>query len=198
LDECRFIRPVYHNDTIQVRLTCKEKVERDSRGKEHPCGVIKWYEEIFDQDGELVAMATILTLVQKKSPFPEINKSYLQEKFAQLPEDTKPKWGIMTAQHLVEHMEFFIQMALGNVPTEITTPEKYLEKMQDSLWNYQSMPKEFDHPILKKGEVEDLRFGSLAEAKEAYFKAYDFLIIKKSSSFIQFYITPFSYQKGQN
>ena len=49
--------------------------------------------------------------------------------------------------------------------------------MQDSLWNYQSMPKEFDHPILKKGEVEDLRFGSLAEAKEAYFKAYDELEI---------------------
>jgi len=49
LDECRFIRPIYHNDTIQVRLTCKEKVERDSRGKEHPSGVVKWYEEIFDQ-----------------------------------------------------------------------------------------------------------------------------------------------------
>ena len=122
-------------------------------------------------------MATILTLVQKKSPFPEINKSYLVEKFAKLKEDTKPKWGIMTAQHLVEHMEYFTQMALGNVPTEITTPEKYLEKTQDSLWNYRSMPKEVDHPILKKGEVEDLRFGNLAEAKEAFFKAYDELEI---------------------
>jgi len=35
LDECRFVRPIYHNDTIQVRLTCKEKVDRDSKGKEH-------------------------------------------------------------------------------------------------------------------------------------------------------------------
>lgn len=173
LDDCRFIRPIYHGDTIQVRLTCKEKVERDSRGKEHPSGVIKWYEEIFDQDGELVAMATILTLVQKKSPFPETTKPYLQEKLNALTESTQPKWGRMTAQHLVEHMEFFTQMALGNVETEITTPEKYMEKTQDSLWNYRSMPKEFDHPILKKGEVEDLRFGSLEEAKAAYFKAYD-------------------------
>lgn len=173
LDNCRFIRPIYHGDTIQVRLTCKEKVERDSRGKEHPSGVIKWYEEIFDQDGELVAMATILTLVQKKSPFPETTKPYLQEKLNALTESTQPKWGRMTAQHLVEHMEFFTQMALGNVETEITTPEKYMEKTQDSLWNYRSMPKEFDHPILKKGEVEDLRFGSLEEAKVAYFKAYD-------------------------
>ena len=49
----------------------------------------------------------------------------------------------------------------------------YLEKTQDSLWNYRSMPKEFDHPMLRKGEVEDLRFGSLAEAKEAFFNAFD-------------------------
>ena len=69
LDECRFIRPIYHNDTIQVRLTCKEKVERDSKSKEHPSGVVKWYVELFDQEGELVAFATILTLVQKRSPF---------------------------------------------------------------------------------------------------------------------------------
>ena len=48
-----------------------------------------------------------------------------------------------------------------------------MEKTQDSLWNYKPMPKEFDHPILKKGETEDLRFGSLDEAKDAFFKAYD-------------------------
>ncbi|MDG1434890.1 MAG: phenylacetic acid degradation bifunctional protein PaaZ [Saprospiraceae bacterium] len=177
LDNCRFIRPIYHDDTIQVRLTCKEKVERDSRGKEHPSGVVKWYEEIFDQDGELVAMATILTLVQKKSPFPTITKSYLQGKLNALAESTQPKWGKMTAQHLVEHMEFFTQMALGNIETEITTPEKYMEKTQDSLWDYRSMLKEFDHPALKKGEVEDLRFGNLEEAKDAFWKAYEALEI---------------------
>jgi oxepin-CoA hydrolase/3-oxo-5,6-dehydrosuberyl-CoA semialdehyde dehydrogenase len=173
LDNCRFIRPIYNNDTIQVRLTCKEKVERDSRGKEHPSGVIKWYEEIFDQDGELVAMATILTLVRKKSPFPTITKSYLQEKLNALAETTKPKWGLMTAQHLVEHFEFFMQQALGEIPCEIKTPEKYLEETQDSLWNYRPMPKSFDHPVLRKGEVEDLRFGSLEEAKMEFWKSYE-------------------------
>ncbi len=173
LDECRFIRPIYHNDTIQVRLTCKEKVERDSKGKEHPTGVVKWYEEIFDQDGELVAMATILTLVQKKSPFPEINRTYLEEKFNALTESTKPSWGLMTPQHLVEHMAYFIQIALGKIPCKITTPEKYLEKTQDSLWNYRPMPKSFDHPLLKKGDTEDLRHDSLDEAKKAFFESYD-------------------------
>src|SRR5690606_4983040 len=32
LDTCRFMRPIYHNDTIYVRLTCQEKRDRDVKG----------------------------------------------------------------------------------------------------------------------------------------------------------------------
>ena len=173
LDECRFIRPVYHDDTIQVRLTCKERVERDSRGKEHPSGVVKWYEEIFDQDGELVAMATILTLVQKKSPFIEVTRQSLEEKLYSLTESSTAKWGILTPQHMVEHLEYFFHMAVGKVKTEITTPDKYLEETQDSLWNYRHMPKFVDHPSFKKGELEDLKYDSLDAAKVAFLTSYD-------------------------
>lgn len=173
LDECRFIRPIYHNDTIQVRLTCKEKVDRDSRGKEHPCGVVKWYEEIFDQDGELVAMATILTLVQKKSPFKEMDQANIETALNALTEKTKAKWGLMTPQHLVEHLEYFDQVALGKIKVDIITPEDRLEKYQDSLWNYKPMGKNYQHPLFKKGEVEDLRHESLAAAKEAFWKSYE-------------------------
>jgi len=173
LDECRFLRPIYHNDTIQVRLTCKEKIDRDSRGKEHPSGVVKWFVEVFDQEGEIAAIATILTLVQKKCPFVEMDRHTIESLLEKLDEDTKPKWGLMTAQHLVEHLEFFTRMALGEVETEITTPEKYLEKYQDSLWNYKPMPREFKHPMLEKGKTEELRFENLAEAKKAYLTAYD-------------------------
>ncbi|MEM6700830.1 MAG: aldehyde dehydrogenase family protein, partial [Bacteroidota bacterium] len=89
LDECRFVRPIYNNDTIQVRLTCKEKVERDSKGKEHPSGVVKWYVELFDQDMELVAFATILTLVQKKSPFYQYSIEKVEELLLGLTEESK-------------------------------------------------------------------------------------------------------------
>ncbi len=173
LDECRFIRPIYHNDTLHVRLTCKEKVERDSKGREFPSGVVKWYEEIFDQDGELVAMATILTLVEKKCPFPAINRPYLEKCLAKLTEETQPKWGRLSPQHLVEHLEFFMQMAVGNIPTEIVTPENKIEKFQESLYTYKPMPRSFDHPLLKKGQLETLRFANLEEAKAAYLKSYD-------------------------
>ncbi|MDH3710673.1 MAG: phenylacetic acid degradation bifunctional protein PaaZ [Cyclobacteriaceae bacterium] len=173
LDECRFIRPIYHNDTIQVRLTCKEKIDRDTAGREFPAGVVKWYEEILDEDGELVAFATILTLVQKKCPFLEINPDSIRKHLDQLTEETQPLWGILSAQHMVEHLEFFLQMAIGQVETDIATPDKHLEKVQASLYNYEPMPKEYQQPLLKKGSTEDLRHTDLEEAKQALLKAYD-------------------------
>ncbi len=173
LDECRFIRPIYHNDTIQVRLTCKEKIDRDTAGREFPAGVVKWYEEILDEDGELVAFATILTLVQKKCPFLEINSDSIREHLDRLKEETQPLWGILSAQHMVEHLEFFLQMAMGKVETDIATPDKHLEKVQASLYNYEPMPKEYQQPLLSKGATEDLRYTNLEEAKLALLKAYD-------------------------
>lgn len=174
LDECRFVRPVYHNDTIQVRLTCKEKVDRDSRGKEHPCGVVKWYEEILDAEGELVATATILTLVQKKSPFQEVTRDWIIENLAKLNENSQAAWGMMTPQHMVEHLEYWHHRQIDvNAETEIKTPEKILEKVQDSLWNYKPMPKNVEHPLMRKGKTEDLRHPNLREAKKALLKAYD-------------------------
>ena len=173
IDECRFIRPVYHNDTLQVRLTCKEKIERDGGGKAHPSGVVKWYEEVFDQNGDLVAMATILTLVQKKSPFPTFNKAFVQTALNGLTEETKPAWGIMTPQHMVEHLEWFCQIALGNIKTEQITPEKRIPKIQASLYDYRGLPKNFEHPLLKKGALEDLRYPDLATAKQAFLDGLD-------------------------
>ncbi|MEM8526475.1 MAG: phenylacetic acid degradation bifunctional protein PaaZ [Bacteroidota bacterium] len=171
LDECRFVRPIYHNDTIQVRLTCKEKVERDSRGKEHPSGVVKWYVELFDQDMELVAFATILTLVQKKSPFYPYSIEKVEELLLGLTEETKPEWGIMSPQHMVEHLEYFNQVALGRIACELITPTERLEKYLDSLYNYRRMPKNHQLAVLKKGKREDLRFDSLEEAKVALIKS---------------------------
>jgi len=167
LDECRFLRPIYHNDTIQVRLTCKEKRERDSKGKEHPSGVVKWYVELFDQDMELVAFATVLTLVLKKSPFLEYSIEKTEEILMGLTEATPAQWGIMTAQHMVEHLEYFNQVAMGHIKVERIIAEEKLEKYTESLYNHYVMPKNFQLEILKKGETENLRFDSLDKAKAA-------------------------------
>lgn len=66
LDECRFLKPVYVGATIGVRLTVKEKVRKEKREGEQAQGVIKWLVDVYDETGETVALATILTLVARK------------------------------------------------------------------------------------------------------------------------------------
>ncbi len=64
LDNLRFIEPVYINDTIQVKLTCKQKTRKDPIPDEKPRGVVAWDVEITNQDDVVVALYTILTLVE--------------------------------------------------------------------------------------------------------------------------------------
>lgn len=178
LEEIRFLRPMYHNDTINVRLTCKQKVDRDVSGKELPSGIVKWFVEVFDVNAEnkedkLVAIATILTMVQKKqTTFVEMDTETIEKALSKLTEASKPKWGLMTPQHLVEHLELSYRMAAGEVQDfEIATPEEKLEKVQATLWNYDPMPRNFKHPLLKKEALEDLRYKDLETAKQKFREA---------------------------
>ena len=66
LDECRFVKPVYPGMTIQVRFTVKEKVDQEKRSPEDVAkGIVKFLVDVFDETGETVAIATILTMVKK-------------------------------------------------------------------------------------------------------------------------------------
>ncbi|NNM15870.1 MAG: aldehyde dehydrogenase family protein, partial [Bacteroidia bacterium] len=65
LEECRFLKPVYVGATIGVRLTVKEKIEQEPREGEVPRGIVKFLVDVYDETGETVALATILTLVAK-------------------------------------------------------------------------------------------------------------------------------------
>lgn len=68
LDECRFLKPVYAGTTIHVRLTCKEKTEQEKKDENDVAkGIVKWLVEVFDETEDYVALATILTMVKKKS-----------------------------------------------------------------------------------------------------------------------------------
>ncbi|MBN4051542.1 phenylacetic acid degradation bifunctional protein PaaZ [bacterium AH-315-M05] len=67
IDECRFIKPVYVGATIGVRLTVKEKTAQEKRPDDTVAkGIVKWLAEVYDETGETVAMATILTLVKRR------------------------------------------------------------------------------------------------------------------------------------
>jgi oxepin-CoA hydrolase/3-oxo-5,6-dehydrosuberyl-CoA semialdehyde dehydrogenase len=68
LDECRFTKPVYPGMTIGVKLTVKEKVSQEKRSPEDIAkGIVKWLVDVYDETGETVAIATILTMVKMRN-----------------------------------------------------------------------------------------------------------------------------------
>lgn len=68
IDELRFTKPVYPGSEIQVRFTCKEKTRQEKKElTDIDKGIVKWLVEIMDETGETTGVATILTMVERKS-----------------------------------------------------------------------------------------------------------------------------------
>jgi oxepin-CoA hydrolase / 3-oxo-5,6-dehydrosuberyl-CoA semialdehyde dehydrogenase len=77
IDELRFTKPVYPGAEVYIRFTCKEKLPNDKRVIEKPedfkrgddidKGIVKWLVEFFDEGDEITGIATILTMVAKRS-----------------------------------------------------------------------------------------------------------------------------------
>jgi oxepin-CoA hydrolase/3-oxo-5,6-dehydrosuberyl-CoA semialdehyde dehydrogenase len=68
IEECRFTKPVYPGMTIGVRLTVKEKIEQEKKSEEDIAkGIVKFLVDVYDETDETVAIATILTMVKKRS-----------------------------------------------------------------------------------------------------------------------------------
>jgi oxepin-CoA hydrolase/3-oxo-5,6-dehydrosuberyl-CoA semialdehyde dehydrogenase len=73
LESLRFTKPVYIGDTIRATLTCKQKTAKEDREGQIPQGVVAWDVEVRNQNDELCATYTILTLVRRRgtpSPAP--------------------------------------------------------------------------------------------------------------------------------
>jgi oxepin-CoA hydrolase/3-oxo-5,6-dehydrosuberyl-CoA semialdehyde dehydrogenase len=77
IDELRFTKPVYPGSEIHIRFTCKQKLLNDKRVVEKPDdfkrgddidkGIVKWLVEMIDETDEVTGVATILTMVAKKT-----------------------------------------------------------------------------------------------------------------------------------
>ena len=89
-------------------------------------------------------------------------------------EDSKPEWGTMSAQHMVEHLEYSLRVASGEIQDfDIQTPEKILEKVHETIYTHQPMPRNYEAPKVLQDKIKDLRYESLAEAKQKLMEAYD-------------------------
>ena len=68
IETCRFTKPVYPGAIIGVQLTVQEKIDQEKRDAEDISkGIVKYYVEVSDDVGEVVAIATILTMVKKRN-----------------------------------------------------------------------------------------------------------------------------------
>ncbi len=77
IDELRFTKPVYPGAEMYIRFTCKEKIPQDKkvnqkledfkRGDDIDKGIVKWLVEMIDESSETIGIATILTMVKRKS-----------------------------------------------------------------------------------------------------------------------------------
>ncbi|HAD98149.1 MAG TPA: phenylacetic acid degradation bifunctional protein PaaZ [Cryomorphaceae bacterium] len=66
IDECRFTKPVYPGMTIGVKFTVKEKIDQEKKSEDDIAkGIVKFNVDVYDEEGETVALATILTMVKK-------------------------------------------------------------------------------------------------------------------------------------
>ena len=61
------MKPIYAGATIGVRLTVKEKLGQEKKDEDDiKKGIVKFLVDVYDETGETVALATILTMIKYK------------------------------------------------------------------------------------------------------------------------------------
>lgn len=168
LESASFFKPVYAGDTITVYLTAKEKINKGVKGRNIPSGVVKWLVEVVNQRDEIVCVATILTLVAKKSSFLDLNFKIIQKTLNNLTENSERKFGEMSPQLMVEHLEEVLRNGFGDLKeTDFEKiPAEKLGLLQDWLYSDQKIRPGAKYPLLKEGQVLVKKYKNLDQAKE--------------------------------
>lgn len=79
--------------------------------------------------------------------------------------EEQAQWGMMSVQHMLEHLVLPLSFAIGTLKVAIYTPEEKLPRQREFLHSAYALPKNFQAPFLKAGENPPLMCKSLEEAK---------------------------------
>ena len=85
---------------------------------------------------------------------------------APLRADTPARWGRMTAQQMVEHLEWTFACSTGTVTVECPIPEEHRPRYLTFLAHDRPTPQGFENPVLTSG-LPPLAHGDFAEATAA-------------------------------
>ncbi len=83
-----------------------------------------------------------------------------------LTNETKPLWGKMSAQHMVEHLILAAKMSNGKLKYECFNPPEKLPVLKKFLTSSRPLPRNFINPAIGE-DLIPLEFDSLEIAKEA-------------------------------
>jgi len=82
-----------------------------------------------------------------------------------LSEGTKALWGIMTPQHMIEHLMLTFRISSKKLKVECITPPERIPLMKKILMSERPLPKGFKNPVMGEG-LSDLMFPDLITGKE--------------------------------
>jgi len=105
--------------------------------------------------------------------FSTMTKETLIQRLQHLSIDAEAQFGILTPQHMVEHLVLTLKMSTGRIPIpEIVPTEKQLAGKQALLFTDLPFPKGIKAPGLPD-TLLDLRFPDLETAKSELIKSWD-------------------------
>ncbi|MFW6347579.1 MAG: DUF1569 domain-containing protein [Cyclonatronaceae bacterium] len=90
-------------------------------------------------------------------------------KIDNLTPNSKPKWGKMTPQHMVEHLSDTMKIAIGEIDIPVYTPENQLAEMRRFLMSDRALPRGVVSPAIGS-ELPKLRNESFEDALKEFWK----------------------------
>jgi len=97
-----------------------------------------------------------------------LRATFFSTLFHRAMEDLREKdqalWGGMSAQHMVEHLVWAIELSIASTDVECQTPSHLIERAKRFLYDNRPTPHEFRNPLLGE-KPPAYRYGSLVEAK---------------------------------
>ena len=90
----------------------------------------------------------------------------IEDNLESLSSGTRPRWGMMTPQHMVEHLALQFTIARGKIEIDVFDRDKALDhkhRLLSGEWNF---PRNLKVALIPKDKPPELRFLSLDKAKE--------------------------------
>jgi oxepin-CoA hydrolase/3-oxo-5,6-dehydrosuberyl-CoA semialdehyde dehydrogenase len=93
----------------------------------------------------------------------EFFRHLLFDALSGLRDDAQPGWGKMTAQQMVEHLVWAVDLSTGKAQAECTFPGAQRARLKAFLYDSRPTPREFQNPALAAG-LPTQRHAGTAEA----------------------------------